>query len=358
MEGAELGTAYVRCDGLEGLFGGKAGVVAALLQAVPADLLPRVGMATAKFPAFVAARTSRPLEATTAPDDVQAFLAPQPIDLLPVPPHVKHELHRFGLHTLGAVAALGEPLLAERLGPEGKQAWAFCNGTDDRPVVPLAVEEVIVEHTALPFHSAASETLGVVVDTLLCRAYARPELHGRCAGAADLRCAADGGPPWELRIQFKQPIGTWERASFAIRSRLAVDHPRIPVEEVTLMLSRITVRSVPACRMRGSPPSTTPPLIGRCRSSGPTTTSTSSPRPSWRSSSPIARRPWPTRSGWRSAAPSTSAPISATRSRHQPCRRGTRPSATCDSSATKRPRGATAAPCRSAWRRACEKNSP
>ena len=240
VEGAELGTAYVRCDGLEGLFGGEAGVVSALLQAVPADLIPRVGMATAKFPAFVAARTSRPRGATTVPDDVRAFLAPHPIDLLPVPTPVQHELHRFGLHTLGAVAALREPLLAERLGPAGRQAWAFCNGSDDRPVVPLAVEEVIVEHTTLPFHSAASEALGVVVDTLLRRAYARPELQGRCAGAADLRCAADGGSPWELSIQFKQPIGAWERASFAIRSRLAVDHPRSPVEDVTLTLSRIT----------------------------------------------------------------------------------------------------------------------
>lgn len=240
VEGTELGTAYVRCDGLEGLFGGEAGVVAALLQAVPADLIPRVGMATAKFPAFVAARTSRPHGATTAPNDVRAFLAPQPIDLLPVSTHVKHELHRFGLHTMGAVAALGEQLLTERLGPEGKQAWAFCTGSDDRPVIPLAVEAVIVEHTTLPFHSAASETLGVVVDTLLRRAYARPALHGRCAGAANLRCAADGGPPWELSIHFKQPVGAWERASFAIRSRLAVDHPGFPVEEVTLTLSRIT----------------------------------------------------------------------------------------------------------------------
>lgn len=78
VEGAEFGTAYVRCDGLEGLFGGEAGVVAALLQAVPADLIPRIGVATAKFPAFVAARTSQPLAATTAPDDVRAFLAPPP----------------------------------------------------------------------------------------------------------------------------------------------------------------------------------------------------------------------------------------------------------------------------------------
>ena len=35
VEGAELGSAYVRIDGLEGLFHGEAGVVSAMLNAVP-----------------------------------------------------------------------------------------------------------------------------------------------------------------------------------------------------------------------------------------------------------------------------------------------------------------------------------
>ena len=55
VEDAELGTAYVRLDGLEHLHGGEARLVNALLNAVPRDLAPRVGVAEAKFPAFVAA---------------------------------------------------------------------------------------------------------------------------------------------------------------------------------------------------------------------------------------------------------------------------------------------------------------
>ena len=60
VEGGELGTAYVRLDGLEGLYGGEERVVRALLDAVPADLKPRIGVADAKFPAFVAARMRAP----------------------------------------------------------------------------------------------------------------------------------------------------------------------------------------------------------------------------------------------------------------------------------------------------------
>ena len=239
--GTELGTAYVRCDGLEGLFGGEAGVVSALLQAVPADLLPRVGMATAKFPAFVAARSSRPRGATTVPDDVRAFLAPQPIDLLPVPPHVKHELHRFGLHTLGAVAALGEQLLAERLGTGGPAGMGVLH-RDRRPARRPAGGgggDRRAHHAPLPLRRQRDARRSGRHP-----APARLRPAGTAAAGApvrqNLRCAADRGPPWELSIQFKQPVGAWERASFAIRSRLAVDHPGFPVEEVSLTLSRIT----------------------------------------------------------------------------------------------------------------------
>ena len=54
VEGAELGTAYVRLDGLEGMYRGEAGAVSALLNAVPAYLNPRIGVADVKFPALVA----------------------------------------------------------------------------------------------------------------------------------------------------------------------------------------------------------------------------------------------------------------------------------------------------------------
>ena len=118
VEGSDLGTAYVRLDGLEGLFRIEAGVVSALLNTVPAYLTPQVGVADAKFPAFVAARTCGAHGAFRVPEDVVAFLAPHTIDLLPVSSDVKRGLHRFGLHTLGAVASMSGHMLADRAGRE------------------------------------------------------------------------------------------------------------------------------------------------------------------------------------------------------------------------------------------------
>ena len=244
VEGADLSMAFVRLDGLEGLYGGEEGAVSALLDAVPAFLSPRVGVADAKFPAFVAARARSGPGASQVDDDVGAFLAPHSIDLLPVSANARGEMHRFGLHTMGAVASMSRHVLADRFGPEGQRAWSLCHGIDDAPVVPLASEEPVVERISLSLHSSSTEALLVAVDTLLRRAFARPAVKGRHAGVAHLLGAAPGWPTWERSVRFKQPVDAWERAAEIVRSRLGADPPSHPIEDVTLTLADFTGQSI------------------------------------------------------------------------------------------------------------------
>ena len=243
VEGAGLGTAYVRVDGLEALYRGEAGVVSALLNTIPAYLNPRVGVADAKFPAFVAARTCRPLGAFKTPDNVRDFLAPHPIDLLPISADLKTGMHRFGLHTMGDVASMNADMLTDQFGSEGRWAWALCNGVDDSPVVPMSFDESVVEHISLPFHSSSIEVLFVAVDSLLQRAYLRPELRRRYAGTAALRCTAYGWQPWEKVVGFREPAGAWERAAAVIKGQVESDQPEMPIEDVTLTMSGFTGES-------------------------------------------------------------------------------------------------------------------
>ena len=243
VEGTELGTAYIRLDGLERLYRGEAGVVSALLNSVPAYLKPRVGVAETKFPAFVAARTCSTHGASRVPEDVSAFLTPHSIDLLPISADVKAEMRRFGLCTMGDLAAMGEHALVDRFGCEGGRAWRLCNGMDDTPIVPLPFDESVVERALLPFSSSSLQALFVAVDTLLRRAYSRSEMKGRYVGMAMLLCAASGWPPWEKAVAFREPAGTWERASSAVRSRVEADPSHLPVEDVTLTLSGFTGES-------------------------------------------------------------------------------------------------------------------
>ena len=240
VEKAELGIAYVGLDGLETLYNGEANLVRALLNSIPSDLNPRVGIGSSKFAAFIAARTSKPGGASRVPDDVASFLAPFSIDHLPVSSDAEARLHRFGLNSMGDIASLKVELFVDQFGPEGKRIWELCNGIDDSPIVPLEYEESILEHLSLPFYSTSLEVLNVAVDSLLKRAYFRPRMRGKYVAKAQLQCTTFNSACWEKPFNFKHGIGSWERASFAIKSQLETDPPQSPIEDVTLTLSRFT----------------------------------------------------------------------------------------------------------------------
>ena len=106
---------------------------------------------------------------------------------------------------LGQVASLGERRLTDRFGLEGRRAWRLCTGTDDEAIYPMAFVETVVERMSLSFPTSLVHALSLAVDTLLRRAYARPEMRGRYAGRASLRCAATGWPSWERSISFREP---------------------------------------------------------------------------------------------------------------------------------------------------------
>lgn len=239
IEAAAPGTVYVRLDGLEKLYGGEAQLLKALLGAVPQGLQPRIGVADAKFPAFVAASSSHS-GVTIVPADVPGFLAPYAVDLLPIPVEVRDGLERFGLHTLGAVAALRVGQFLGQFGLDGRRAWRLCRGVDDSPVMPLKREEPVVERLSLPFHTTSLNVLRAAIDTLLRRAYVNPRLRGRCPGRADLECAVSDAPPWTHTVHFKANVPGWERAAFIVNHRVERNPPHAPVEAVKLVLSDFT----------------------------------------------------------------------------------------------------------------------
>ncbi len=243
VEDAGLGIAYVDMAGLETMYGGEERLVCNLLNAVPQHLQPRAGVGEGKFPALAAARVSEPLRATRVPPDAAAFLSSRSVGHLPVSGTTVESLRRFGLHTLGQVAAMNQARMVDQFGPEGAWAWDLANGHDDRPLIPIKHEEAVTEQTALPFASTSLEMLLVAADTLLRRAYARPFMQGRYASRAALECPVFGAGPWEKTVNFQEGAGRWERASFIVRSRLEAEPPEVPVDGLSLTLSGFTGES-------------------------------------------------------------------------------------------------------------------
>ena len=111
-------------------------------------------------------------------------------------------------------------------------------------LAPMKHEESVVERISMPWVSNSLEFLLAAVDTLLKRAYSRPEMRGRYArqGRPAVRPLRER-PPGRGVVHFKQSAGNPERASFIIRSRLETDRPQAPVEEVMLTLAGLTGES-------------------------------------------------------------------------------------------------------------------
>ena len=188
VEPAELGTAYIRMDGLESLYGGQEKVAVALLDALPDWLSARVGVGGSKFASYIAARTADVQSVAVCPMDEAEFLAPLSIELLPLSEDLKRSLQNFDVHSDGQ-SSLSFPATCwpTASGREGILAWELCRGIDGRPVVPLkAATREIMEHASLPFSSASIGLLLATTDILLQRAYSRPRLRRRLVGSVTL----------------------------------------------------------------------------------------------------------------------------------------------------------------------------
>ena len=243
VEKAELGCAYVGLDGLEAMYGGEPRMIASLLQAVPEEFNPRIGVAQGKFPAYVAAVTSGGGRATRVPEEAADFLKEFSVDLLPLPWNSKERLHRFGLHTLGQLASLSVGSVQSQLQAEGRKAWELASGIDPSPLLPHQREEVVTEFLSFPSPTVTMHAILTAMETLLGRAFTNPLIRGRYVRTATLESQVFRRPPWSRRFAFKEAVGNKEKALFALKSRLDTVALPGPLEDLRLTLAGFTGES-------------------------------------------------------------------------------------------------------------------
>ena len=135
VEPGRPGLAWFDAQGLRTLHGGSLeGVIAAARRALATPA--RLGAAPSRFAALAASSAARARRAEVAPSGaaaLRAYLAPLPVALLGVreetaalPP----VLERFGVRTLGELAAMPRAALADRFGEAGVRARALARGRD------------------------------------------------------------------------------------------------------------------------------------------------------------------------------------------------------------------------------------
>ena len=265
---------FLDLRGLARLYRGDlANLERAIRRAVPSLLLPTLGAAAGKLTARIAATMSFRAErgistvpaspgaglerdgrdSSSAPPprndiaatmrvveaaDVPAFLAPLPIEQLPLAPDQHEWLRRLGLRTIGQLAVLPLGAVQAQLGPAGARAWRLAHGHDDEPVMPRRAVQTVRSAMRFDDPLASIDAVFFALDQLLARAYADPVLRARSARQCRLGALLSDGTAWERMITFKEPVSDVAAAKRAIRAKLDLPNalPPAPIEELCLDL--------------------------------------------------------------------------------------------------------------------------
>lgn len=239
LELARPGLAYFVADGLRGLHGGEAGVIAAAGRALRAAMgngAGRIGAGPTRFAALAAALQARPRRARVLHGETETrrHLATRPVTLLGYRAQTAElvaPLGRLGIGTLGELAALSPDALADRFGEPGLLARRLALG-QDTPLRPRALAERLEESLELweaGGGPALERVLGVLVDRLL----ARPERRGRTLRALTVSARLDSGGTWSERVVLREAQSDPRRMRLALAPRLAL----LPAPAAVLRLS-------------------------------------------------------------------------------------------------------------------------
>ena len=157
---------------------------AALRRAAALGLEAAIGIAGSKVTAELAARDGGGCAVVPARDEWRV-LAPLSLELLSPPPALRETLTRWGIRTLGDLAALPASAVATRLGPEAAALARRARGEDAHPLAPRPLPLQFEEVAELDWGVDALEPFLFVVRGLLDRLLARLEVRGLVCG--DLR---------------------------------------------------------------------------------------------------------------------------------------------------------------------------
>jgi protein ImuB len=210
-----------------------AGVVAAVRAAL--RLPARIGAGPSRFCALAGAVRARSRRAEVI--DGARGLATEPVTLLrrrPEVAQVVEPLTRLGVTTLGQLAALARPTVAERFGRVGELAHDLARGRDTE-LLPRVPGEVLEEVLELPESASGLQlerALVLLVDQLL----ARQERRGRTLRAVVLGARLVEGGTWRERVVFREPLTDATRMRLVLGQKLVL--LPAPAESLRLAVER------------------------------------------------------------------------------------------------------------------------
>ncbi|HVQ76054.1 MAG TPA: DNA polymerase Y family protein [Candidatus Binatia bacterium] len=232
VEGGGPGIGYLDVAGLSGLFGDERQIGARLSGAArELGLHARVGIAGSRAGARLAARGTSDL--TVIPPGGEAMaLAPAPLALLDLPPEIAARLARWGLRTLGDLAALPSPALFERMGEEGLALQRLARGEDPRPLHLHEPAAMIEEQHELDDPVDTLEPVWALLVALAARVCERLSRRQHAADRLEWICHLADGTEHAGQVVPAFPTADASAMGILLRGAVEARPPRAPVAAV------------------------------------------------------------------------------------------------------------------------------
>jgi protein ImuB len=256
LEDAAPGLVLVDVAGLARLLGPDDVIAERLARAARAvGLQARVGVASTRAAARVAARLAA--RTLVLPPEMEAeALAPVPVTTLEWPPEVAAALARWGVATLGELAALPRAELAGRLGVEGLAAHDVACGRDRAPFRPWTPPPFWEEAQALDWEIDTLSALEGVLERVLERLVARLSAAHLATDGVQLRLALAGGAHHARALALACPMDEVRPMLTVLGHDLATRPPERPVVGVALQAHAVPRRAVAGVLGRPPAPAT------------------------------------------------------------------------------------------------------
>jgi protein ImuB len=245
LEDAAPGLVFVDIAGLERLIGSDAAIGERLARVSHAVGLPaRIGVAGTRTAARVAARLSA-RTTVIPPGEEAAALAEVEVSALEWPGEVAASLARWGIDTLGQLAALPREGLAARLGAAGLEAHDIACGRDARPFRPWTPPPFWEEAQALDWEIDALPALEAVLERVLDRLTVRLAAAHLAADGLQLRLALASGAHHARALSLACPMDETRPMLMILAHELGARPPQGPVVGVAVQAHAVPRRAVP-----------------------------------------------------------------------------------------------------------------
>jgi protein ImuB len=242
LEDTAADTVLLDLAGLERTLGSREKIAHRLAQqAVGLGLEVHIAVASNPDAARHAAR-GFPGITLIAPGEEAERLGCLPVEALLPPPEMLETLHRWGVRTFRALAALPTGQLSERLGQEGVHLQALARGAALRPLVPTQAALHFEEVMELEYAVTELEPLSFILGRLLNQLCARLAAHSLATNELSLQLGLEdtgvGGsrtPNSEPRV-LRLPVPMRDGKVFLklLQLNLQADPPRAPILKVTI----------------------------------------------------------------------------------------------------------------------------